>query len=73
MWDDCMNQEVSEGNAEDMPEVVLPDKDLQLERETEIPKPAENSKKINLGSGYVSKIMLFSSPPYNCATFCLME
>ncbi|XP_062176162.1 LOW QUALITY PROTEIN: transcription factor RSL3-like [Alnus glutinosa] len=53
--DDCMNQEVSEGNAEDMPEAVLPDKDLQLERETEIPKPAENSKKINLGSGYASK------------------
>jgi hypothetical protein len=52
-----------------MPEVVLPDKDLQLERETEVPKPAENSKKRYLGSGYVSKIMLFSSSSYNCATF----
>lgn len=69
---DCMNQEISEGNAEDIPEAVLPDKDLQLERETEVPKPAENSKKRYLGSGDVSKIMLFSSPSYNCATFCLV-
>lgn len=61
--DDCMNQEISEGNAEEsagnMPEAVLPDKDLQLEKETEDPKPAENSKKRYLGSGHVSKIMLF--------------
>uniref|UniRef100_A0A2N9J5E9 BHLH domain-containing protein n=1 Tax=Fagus sylvatica TaxID=28930 RepID=A0A2N9J5E9_FAGSY len=46
--DDCLNQEMSEGNAEEsagnMPEVVPPDKDLQLKRETEIPKPDSNSE-----------------------------
>lgn len=61
--DDCMNQEISEGNAEEsagnMPEAVLPDKDLQLQKETEDPKPAEKSKKRYLGSGHASKIMLF--------------
>lgn len=71
---DCLNQEISEGNAEEsagnIPEAVLPDKNLLLERETEVPKPdsiseaksnksCENSKKRSMSSGYVSKIMLF--------------
>lgn len=74
--DDCANQELSEGNAEDsagnIPEAVLPDKDLQLKGETDIPKPdsiselkrgkaSENSKKRSLSSGSVSKIINF--PP----------
>ncbi|KAB1208377.1 Transcription factor bHLH84 [Morella rubra] len=68
--DDCANQELSEGNAEDsagnIPEAVLPDKDLQLKGETDIPKPdsiselkrgkaSENSKKRSLSSGSVQK------------------
>lgn len=73
--DDCLNQEMSEGNAEEsagnMPEVVPPDKDLQRKRETEIPKPdsnseaksnkpSENSKKRSSSSGDISNIIICS-------------